>query len=172
MSIFDEEERKMLEAEKEEAELTASIERQKELDEINSKIINQIDEMLDFANGIKTEGEEEGRSVAIMKDALTLYKSTMLVADRKVNESNNTVTMPEGFYLRQVVYMIPTPQNGLTEITAYNILGFGLSQIGPRADLSIVTKVRGVESLFCASFDMFNKSIFKSYEEAQRAMKG
>ena len=60
----------------------------------------------------------------------------------------------------------------LTKIISYKILSFGLNQLGPRANLSIDQKERGVETLYCASFDMFNKSIFKTYEEAKSSMEG
>lgn len=78
----------------------------------------------------------------------------------------NAIIPPKGFKLHQTVYMIPTKYNGLKEITAYNILDFSLSDIGKRANLSICKKERGIEPFYCASFEMFNTSIFATKEQA------
>lgn len=184
MSIFENEEQKLLEIERQEAEELASIERQKELDEINETRLVRINTLIKEAKRIvdealkntkSTEDEEMEESIRCGQDlleALTLLRATIMVADPRVGQPNNVVKLPEGYYLGQTVYMIPTKYNGLTKIISYKILSFGLNQLGPRADLSIDQKERGIETLYCASFDMFNKSIFKTYEEAKSFMEG
>lgn len=78
----------------------------------------------------------------------------------------NAIIPPNGFKLYQTVYMIPTEFNRLKKITAYSILDFSLCGIGERANLSIIKKERGVEPFYCASFDMFNTTIFATKEQA------
>lgn len=83
----------------------------------------------------------------------------------------NAIVLPKGFELGQIVYMIPNFNNGLKEIKTYRILGFGFSDIGCRADLSLCVKEKGVEPYYSAGFERFNHSIFRTYEEAQEILK-
>lgn len=173
MSIFENEEQRLLEIERQEAEELASIERQKELDEINETKLGLINTLMKDAKSIIDEEIDESVIYGqVLLEALTLLRDTITVADPKAGQPNNMVKLPEGYYLGQTVYMTPTQYNGLTKIISYKILSFGLNQLGPRANLSIDQKERGVETLYCASFDMFNKSIFKTYEEAKSSLEG
>ena len=170
MSIFDNIEQEMLEKEKEESEIALSNERQFELDKLNEENLKEVNNLIEETESLvinENVDEDIKNSSLLVLTALKLLRDKLTIADRNINDSNTVVKMPEGFYLRQTVYMIPTPQNGLKDITSYHILSFGTSQIGPRVDLAIDKKQAGVESLYCANFGMFNKSIFASLEEAQ-----
>lgn len=173
MSIFENEEHRLLEAERQEAEELASIERQKEIDEINQSKLELINTLIDETNIVmKEEANESIKCGQVLLEALILLRDKIMVADPKIGQSNNEVKLPEGYYLGQTVYMVPTQYNCLTKIKSYTILSFGLAQIGPRADLSVIQKERGVEPLYCASFDMFNKSIFNTLDKAKSFMEG
>ena len=170
MSIFDNIEREMLEKEKEESEIALSNERQFELDKLNEENLKEVNNLIEETESLvinENVDEDIKNSSLLVLTALKLLRDKLTIADKMEGDSNTVVKMPEGFYIRQTVYMIPTPQNGLKDITSYHIISFGTSQIGPRVDLAIDKKQAGVESLYCASFGMFNKSIFASLEEAQ-----
>ena len=66
-----------------------------------------------------------------------------------------------GFKIGETVTMYPTNSNGLALPCKYYILQYTISDLGFRVDLFIVNKQCNVSSEFCASIDMFNKSIFK-----------
>ena len=72
----------------------------------------------------------------------------------------NAIVLPEGYGLGQIVYMIPTKTNALRKTYAYRLMSFSKSDIGCRANLSLITKEKGIEPLYCASFDMFGECIF------------
>lgn len=74
------------------------------------------------------------------------------------------------FQIGQTLYMIPTQFNGLTKIKEYNLLSVGLSDIGIRYDIALKEKERGIEPYYCASEDMFGKSIFATKEEAEQKL--
>lgn len=162
MSIFEAEERRLMEAEREESEIIASNERQKEVDESLEKI-KHIDALISDCD--KTASEDDERNyINIIKEGLILVKQKCEVI---INGDKLSVSLPYNFNLGDTVYMIPTNANGLDKIYSYKILRFGVSSIGPRADLFIEHKAPNIESAFCASFDMFNTSIFKTLNEAE-----
>lgn len=66
----------------------------------------------------------------------------------------------KGFKIGKEVTMYPTNTNGLALPCDYYILGYSITDLGFRIDLYIVKKQCNLTSEFCASFDMFNKSIF------------
>ena len=84
----------------------------------------------------------------------------------------NAIVLPKNFDIGQTVFMIPSKSNGLINITAYKILCFSKSEIGFRADLSLIKKGKGLEPYFSASFEMFNKIIFANEAKAQKYLIG
>lgn len=66
----------------------------------------------------------------------------------------------KGFKIGKVVTVYPTDRNEFPFPCDYYILGYSISDIGFRIELYIVKKQCNISSEFCASFDMFNKSIF------------
>lgn len=84
------------------------------------------------------------------------------LAEHDAEISGNAIVPPKGFDIGQIVYMIPTETNCLKRRCAYRIISFDKSDIGCRAHLSLITNESGIEKLYCASFDMFGKSIFQN----------
>lgn len=74
------------------------------------------------------------------------------------------------FKIGKTLYMIPTQSNGLSKIKDYILLSVSLSDIGIRYDLSLKEKEKGIEPFYCASEDMFDKSIFATKEEAEQKL--
>lgn len=86
--------------------------------------------------------------------------------EQELAELKQKAIVPK-FQIGQTLYMIPTQFNGLTKIKEYNLLSVGLSDIGIRYDIALKEKERGIEPYYCASEDMFGKSIFATLEEAE-----
>ena len=87
----------------------------------------------------------------------------------ELSELKQKAIVPK-FQIGQTLYMIPTQFNGLTKIKEYNLLSVGLSDIGIRYDIALKEKERGIEPYYCASEDMFGKSIFATREEAEQKL--
>ena len=69
------------------------------------------------------------------------------------------------------LYMIPTLENKLKNITEYTLLNVSLSDIGIRYHLAINKKQSGAEPFYSASEDMFGTCIFATKEEAEAKLK-
>lgn len=92
MSIFDAEERRIIEQEREEAELQASIERDKEIDEALDKL-KAVDTLLATCEEIKIDVDEEDVKgyTELVKEGLELVKAKYeVVIKGKVDNKPNT----------------------------------------------------------------------------------
>jgi hypothetical protein len=67
------------------------------------------------------------------------------------------------------IYVVPTQENGLTEITEMVVRGFA---IGRPRNVANCFRTRGTSALFQPSFEQFGKTVFLTREEAERALKG
>ena len=75
------------------------------------------------------------------------------------------------FEIGQHLYMIPTQENGLKQITEYSLLEITLSDIGVRYHLKLIYKEKRIESYFSANEEMLNVIIFATEQEAQAKLK-
>lgn len=89
--------------------------------------------------------------------------------EQELAELKQNAIVPK-FKIGQTLYMIPTQSNGLSKIKDYILLSVSLSDIGIRYDLSLKEKEKGIEPFYCASEDMFEKSIFATREEAEQKL--
>ena len=89
--------------------------------------------------------------------------------EQELTELKQKAIVPK-FKISQTLYMIPTQSNGLSKIKDYILLSVSLSDIGIRYDLSLKEKEKGIEPFYCASEDMFEKSIFATTEEAEQIL--
>ena len=90
-------------------------------------------------------------------------------AKKELAELKQKAIVPK-FNIGAILYMIPTRFNGLTKIKYYKLLSIGLSDIGVRYDMAVNKKESGIEPFYCASEDMFGKSIFATQEEAEQKL--
>ena len=67
------------------------------------------------------------------------------------------------------VFIIPTKENSLEEITEMKVLGFS---IGEPCNNANCFRIRGTSALFQPSFDDFGKTVFLTHEEAEKALEG
>lgn len=67
------------------------------------------------------------------------------------------------------IFVIPTKENRLEEITEMKALGFS---IGKPCNNANCFRVRGTAALFQPSFNDFSVSIFLTREEAEKALEG
>lgn len=66
-----------------------------------------------------------------------------------------------------ILYVIPTKENGLEEITRYECLGFEIGK--PSNTATLFRKENGKSrQMFQPSFEKFGKTVFFSLEEAER----
>ena len=75
------------------------------------------------------------------------------------------------FEIGQHLYMIPTQENGLKQITEYSLLEITLSDIGVRYHLKLIYKEKSIEPYFSANEEMLNVIIFATEQEAQAKLK-
>ena len=87
----------------------------------------------------------------------------------QIEELKQKAIVPK-FQIGQTLYMIPTQSNKLAKIKEYYLLSVSLSDIGIRYDLAVKEKEKGIEPFYCASEDMFDKSIFATKEEAEQKL--
>ena len=66
------------------------------------------------------------------------------------------------------IYVIPTKENGLDEITEMQVLGFSIS--GPK-NVANCFRTRGTSALYQPSFEMFGVSVFFDKENAEKVLK-
>ena len=66
------------------------------------------------------------------------------------------------------IFVIPTKENRLEEITEMKVKGFA---IGEPCNVANCFRVRGTSALFQPSFEEFGKTAFLTCEEAERALK-
>ena len=64
------------------------------------------------------------------------------------------------------VYVIPTKENGLSEITEMRTLGFSISAL-----YNTVNLADEKNKLYQPSFERFGKTVFHTREEAEKALK-
>ena len=67
------------------------------------------------------------------------------------------------------IFVIPTVENSLTEITEMVVLGFSISEPYNTANCF---RVRGTSALFSPAFEQFGESVFLTKEQAEKALKG
>lgn len=67
------------------------------------------------------------------------------------------------------IYVIPSKENALKEITEMVARGFA---IGEPFNVANCFRVRGTSALFQPSFEQFGKTVFLTKEEAEKALKG
>ena len=89
--------------------------------------------------------------------------------EQELAELKEKAIVPK-FQIGQTLHMIPTQCNELTKIKEYYLLSVSLSDIGIRYDLAVKEKEKGIEPFYCASEDMFDKSIFATKEEAEQKL--
>ena len=66
------------------------------------------------------------------------------------------------------IFVIPTKENGLTEITEMVVRGF---MIGEPCNVANCFRVRGTSALFQPSFEQFGKTVFFTKEEVEQKLK-
>lgn len=66
------------------------------------------------------------------------------------------------------IWVIPTKENGLPEITEMAVRGFS---IGEPCDVANCFRIRGTCALYQPSFDMFGQSVLFTREEAEMALR-
>ena len=69
--------------------------------------------------------------------------------------------------LGQIVYVIPTKENRLSETTAFKVTGFSISDCGNVANC---IRVKGSPALFQPAFEEFGVSVFLSMEGANKGL--
>lgn len=99
----------------------------------------------------------------------TFWKMQTERLKQELAELKQKAIVPK-FQIGQTLYMIPTQFNGLIKIKEYGLLSIDLSDIGIRYHLVCKEKERGIEPFYCASEDMFGKSIFATKEEARKRL--
>ena len=125
--------------------------------------------------------ETFGNNTSKFADLLNseMYELKISNLEYKLNEKDQRIAKLEEqltnsivpkFKIGQTLYMIPTQSNGLSKIKDYILLSVSLSDIGIRYDLSLKEKEKGIEPFYCASEDMFEKSIFATKEEAEQKL--
>lgn len=89
----------------------------------------------------------------------------LLLANNAINELKQKAIIPLAD-IGDKLYMIPTKTNGLPYLNAYTLLEISISEIGVRYHLSACKPKKGIEQLYAASPEMFDKSIFKTFDES------
>ena len=67
------------------------------------------------------------------------------------------------------IWVIPTTENGFTEITEMAVRGFS---IGEPYNVANCFRLRGTSALFQPSFEKFGKTVFLTREDAEKALNG
>jgi hypothetical protein len=98
-------------------------------------------------------------------DEYPAYQSYEGFADYLLN--NGVVVLP--CPIDTHIYVVPTQENGLTEITEMVVRGFA---IGRPRNVANCFRTRGTSALFQPSFEQFGKTVFLTREEAEKALKG
>lgn len=79
--------------------------------------------------------------------------------------ANGGIVLPCKFLQR--VYVIPTIENRLSDVTEMKCIGFTLSH-----DAYCVNLMNEKNKLYQPAFGRFGKTVFRTKEEAERALKG
>lgn len=95
------------------------------------------------------------------RDIRTIYE---IEADHLLE---NTIIAPP-CKLHTHIWVIPTEENSLEEITEMVVRGFS---IGEPCNVANCFRIRGTSALYQPSFDMFGKTVFLSEAEAKYALK-
>ena len=66
------------------------------------------------------------------------------------------------------VFVIPTKENGLEDITEFKVLGFAIDTSGKVMNCF---RVRGTSALFQPAFEEFGKTVFSSKDDALKCYK-
>ena len=91
------------------------------------------------------------------------YQTVVNIADHLL--ANGVIVPP--CKVGDTVYVLPTGDNGLEEITEMRALGFA---IGTPYNVANCFRVRGTSALYQPSFEQFGKSVFLTREEAESAL--
>ena len=142
----------------------------------NKTVLKQECNNCNFKELCETMNELKGEIDYLCKanGKLLKDKDNLLTAHKKLEQElvelkQKKAIVPK-FNIGTILYMIPTQFNGLTKIKDYHLLSISLSDIGVRYDMAVNKKESGIEPFYCASEDMFGKSIFTTREEAEQKL--
>lgn len=109
------------------------------------------------------------RLVELIRQGQTNYfrdnRMTMCESIADILLANDVVALPCKFLQR--VYVIPTIENRLSDVTEMKCIGFTLSH-----DAYCVNLMNEKNKLYQPAFGMFGKTVFLTREEVERALKG
>ena len=141
------------------------------------EVFNKLGELEDVLEEFELTSAEDLRNHLNFKDNMAIwegelnYKNKIAKLEQELAEFKQKAILPK-FQIGQTLYIIPTRFNRLTKIKDYELLSINLSDIGIRYNMVINKKESGVEPFYCASEEMFGKSIFATKEEAESELKG
>lgn len=109
-----------------------------------------------------TDRESRERMITIVSQTIGIGDRTDRIVDHLL--ANGVILPPCKFH--QKVYVLPTKENSLDDITEMKCIGFILS-----CDCYGVNLITGKNKLYQPSFDYFGKTVFLTREEAKEKLR-